>query len=351
MDMKLDYYEDVQLLHGKTAKFWFGLLLIGLTLLPFIIRSYYVYILSLMAVNTVIALGLNLLVGNTGQISLGHAGFVAIGAYTTVLLMTSASIAIPFLPALIAGGLIAALFGFLLGLPALRLEGPYLAIATLGFGLAITTVIGRTAFFGGHMGLSVPAVRFDVLGLTADESVYYLSITTALVLGIGARNVLKSRPGRAFQSVRDNDIAAAAMGINISYYKTLSFALSAFYAGIAGGLWAILIGFINPGLFNFVLSIIYLATVVVGGLGSVLGSVLGAVVITFLNLQLESIQTLPVIGPLLEAFSARFMSLSGLPNVVWVCTGLILILIVVFEPLGLYGLWIRIKRYWKSWPF
>lgn len=349
MDMKRDYYEDVQLLHGRTARFWFFLLLITLASLPFIIKGYYVYILSLMAVNVIVALGLNLLVGNTGQISLGHAGFVAIGAYTTAILMIS--FAVPFIPAMIAGGLIAALFGFLLGLPALRLEGPYLAIATLAFGLAITTVIGRVGFFGGHMGLSVPAVRFESLGLTRDESVYYVAMITAVLLGIFARNFLKTRPGRAFQAVRDSDIAAAAMGVNVSYYKTLSFAVSAFYAGIAGGLWAILIGFINPGLFSFILSILYLATVVIGGLGTVLGSVLGAVVVTFLSLQLENVQTIPGIGQLLEAFSKQFMTLSGLPNIVWVLTGLILILIVLFEPLGLYGIWSRIKSYWKTWPF
>lgn len=349
MDMKLDYYEDVQLLHGKTAKVWFLLLLIALTALPFMIKGYYVYIISLMAVNIIVALGLNLLVGNTGQISLGHAGFVAIGAYTTAILMISVDL--PFIPAMIAGGVVAAFFGFLLGLPALRLEGPYLAIATLAFGLAITTLIGRVAFFGGHMGLSVPAVRFDLLGLTGDESIYYVAIITSVLLGIFARNFLKTRPGRAFQAVRDSDIAAAAMGINVSYYKTLSFAVSAFYAGIAGGLWAILIGFINPGLFNFMLSILYLATVVVGGLGTILGSVMGAVVITFLNLQLENVQSIAGIGQLLEAFSIQFMTLSGLPNIVWVLTGLILILIVVFEPLGLYGIWYRIKIYWKTWPF
>lgn len=347
--MKRNYYEDVELLHGKTVKFWFALLLLLLAILPFIIQSYYVYVVSLMAVNVIVALGFNLLVGNTGQISLGHAGFVAIGAYTTTMLMTGASI--PFILAMVVGGLIAAVFGFLLGLPALRIEGPYLAIATLGFGLAITTIIGRVDFFGGHMGLSVPGVRFDSLDLTRDETVYYITIITALILGIFARNFLKTRPGRAFQSIRDSEIAAAAMGVNVAYYKTLSFAVSAFYAGIAGGLWALLIGFINPGLFNFVLSILYLATVVVGGLGTVLGSVLGAVFVTFLNLQLEAVQTIPVIGELLRTFSAQFMTVSGLPNIVWVITGLTLILIVVFEPLGLYGIWARIKMYWKTWPF
>lgn len=347
--MKRDYYEDVQLFNDTTSRNWFGILIVFLILFPFWTSSYYLYILSLMAVNVIVVLGLNMLVGNTGQISLGHAGFVAIGAYSTALLMSLASI--PFFLSMIIAGLIAAVFGFLLGLPALRLEGPYLAIVTLGFGLAITTIIGRLDFLGGRMGLTVSTPQFDFLGLTADETVYYLCLTIVVILGVAARNFLKTRPGRAFQSIRDSDIAASSLGINVAYFKTLSFAVSAFYAGVAGGLWTILIGYINPSLFNFVLSIVFLAMVVAGGLGTVLGSVMGGVTVTFLNLQLENVQSVPIFGDFLESFSATYMSVGGMPNIIWVLTGLILILIVIFEPLGLYGLWVRTKTYWKTWPF
>ncbi|HEX7704840.1 MAG TPA: branched-chain amino acid ABC transporter permease, partial [Thermoanaerobaculia bacterium] len=163
--------------------------------------------------------------------------------------------------------------------------------------------------------------------------------------------LMRSRIGRAFQAIRDSDIAAQMVGVDLARYKTLSFAISAFYAGVAGGLWAIVLGFINPGMFNFTLSILFLAMVVVGGLGTILGSIAGAIVITFLNLQASSVQTLPLVGPLLADFSARFMTVSGLPNITWIITGTILILIVILEPLGLYGLWIRAKIYWKTWPF
>jgi branched-chain amino acid transport system permease protein len=348
-DMKRSYYEDIQPLRGGPAKVWFLVLLVVLVAAPFVVKSYYVYVISLMAVNVIVALGMNLLVGNTGHISLGHAGFVAIGAYTTVMLM--AHPLIPFPVALLAGGILAAGFGFVLGIPALRLEGPYLAIATLGFGIAVTITIGRMSMFGGHMGLIVPKPVLAGIDFSGDRALYYLVTGIALLMGFAMRNILKSRLGRAFHAIRDSDIAASTLGVNVARYKTLSFAISAFYAGIAGGLWAFVLGFINPGLFSFVLSILFLATVVVGGLGTVLGSVLGAIVITFLNLQAESIQFIPVIGDAISWISANFMSMSGMPNVSWVITGLILILIVIFEPLGLYGIWIRIKIYWKTWPF
>ncbi|MFH0823774.1 MAG: branched-chain amino acid ABC transporter permease, partial [Pseudomonadota bacterium] len=158
MDMKRDYYEDIELFKSKSALIGTVLLLVVLLALPFLVGDYALYIVTLIAVNSVVAIGLNILVGYTGQISLGHAGFFAVGAYGCVLLMKS--LALPFIVALPAAGFIAALFGFLLGLPSLRLEGPYLAIATLGFGMAITQIIGHTDFMGGHMGLEAPKAAF-----------------------------------------------------------------------------------------------------------------------------------------------------------------------------------------------
>jgi len=348
MSMKRDYYEDVEFLNGRATKFWFVVLLGILISFPFWASSYYVYVASLIGVNIMVILGLNILVGNTGQISLGHAGFVAIGAYTLVILQTNG---IPFPVAILAAGLISSVFGFMLGMPALRLEGPYLAIATLAFGLAVEVIIGRMSFFGGHMGLRVGAPDFFFFRILSEFGLYFLILFFVVVGGIFARNIIRGKTGRAFQAIRDSSVAASAMGVNIARYKTMSFAVSAFYAGIAGGLWAVLMGFINPGQFNFVLSIQYLAMVVVGGLGTILGSVLGAIAITLLMLQAESIQLIPIIGPLFEMFSEQFMTRSGMPNITWVLTGLALMLIVIFEPLGLYGLWIRCKIYWKTWPF
>jgi branched-chain amino acid transport system permease protein len=349
MDMKRDYYEDIQFLKETSAKIWFSLLLLSLVIFPFVAPNYWLYLVNYIAINIIVALGLNLLVGYTGQISLGHAGFFAIGAYSTVLLMVK--LHVPFIIALILGGFIAAGFGFLVGLPALRLEGPYLAIATLGFGMAVTQIIGRVALFGGHMGIDVPKIRLGAFVASGDRDLYFIIVTCTLLLAIGMRNILRTRVGRAFIAIRDSDIAAETLGVNLAYYKTLSFAVSAFYTGIGGGLMAFVLGFINPNMFDLVLSILFLAMVIVGGAGSILGSILGAIVISFLNLKLEAAQTLPLIGSALKAISERWMSVSGLPNFSYIIFGLSLILIVVFEPLGLYGIWLRLKTYWKTWPF
>jgi branched-chain amino acid transport system permease protein len=240
------------------------MLIASLSTLPFLLPNYHIYMVNYMAINVIVTVGLNILVGYTGQISLGHAGFFAIGAYGTVLLMTN--LHFPFLLALICSALIAAFFGFILGLPALRLEGPYLAIATLGFGMAITQVIGRWQVFGGRMGLEAPDLSLGPFVIDTDRRLYFLVVTTAFLLILAARNLMKTRVGRAFIAIRDSDIAAETMGVNLTLYKTLAFAVSAFYAGIAGGLMAFLLGFINPSSFNFILSIYFLAFVIVGGL-------------------------------------------------------------------------------------
>ena len=335
-----DYYEDVQLLRGRRSWAKLAILLIVLIALPLILPGYRIFTVNYMAVFVIVGLGMNILVGDTGQVSLGHAGFLAIGAYTTVLMMTE--LGAPFPLALPVGGLVSALFGFLLGLPALRLEGPYLAIVTLGFGLAVTQIIGHWAFFGGHMGLVVPTATLGPISLSGDVRKYYLIVGTALLLALCARNLSVTRVGRAFRAIRDSEIAAASMGVDVAYYKTLSFALSAGFAGIAGGLLALMTGFISPGVFTFLLSLMFLAMVVFGGLGSIPGAVLGSMVMGYLNLEMDAFQELPLLGPALESFSRRFMSSAGLPNVGWVVTGLLIVFTILVEPKGLYGLWLRL---------
>ena len=349
MDMKRDYYEDVQLFSSGVVLFWFLLLLAFLAALPFFVKNYYIYMANYMAINIIVAVGLNLLVGYTGQISLGHAGFFALGAYGTVILMSKAHL--PFLLALPASGLFAALLGFLLGLPALRLEGPYLSIATLGFGLTITQVIGRIEFFGGRQGLHTPDLTIGPWHLESDRDLYYLLLMITVVLVLGARNLIKTKVGRAFIAIRDADIAAETMGVNLTYYKTLAFAVSAFYTGIAGGLFAFVLRFIEPEIFGMMMSIIFLAMVVVGGLGSLFGSIAGACLLSWLDLQLRNILSIPYFGEWLEALSKNYFSITGVSNIQFIVYGLIMVLIMIFEPLGIYGFWIRTKIYWKTWPF
>ncbi len=349
MDMKRDYYEDVQLFSSGVVVFWFCVLLVFLAAFPFIVKNYYVYVANYMAINIIVVIGLNLLVGYTGQISLGHAGFFAIGSYGTIVLMTK--LHFPFLLALPAAALIAAIFGFLLGLPALRLEGPYLTIATLGFGLTITQVIGRWDFFGGRQGLHAPELHIGSWHLSSDRDFYYLLMIVTVLMTLAARNLIKTRVGRAFIAIRDADIAAETMGVNLVFYKTLSFAISAFYAGVAGGLFAFVLRFIEPEIFTLLMSIMFLAMVVVGGLGSIMGSIAGACLLSWMDLQLRNILNIPYVGEWLEALSKSYFSITGVSNIQYIVFGLILIAIMLFEPLGIFGIWIRTKKYWKTWPF
>jgi len=349
MDMKRDYYEDVQLFSSGVKVFWFILLMLFLALFPFLFKNYYVYVANYIAINIIVAIGLNLLVGYTGQISLGHSGFFAIGAYATLALMSK--VGLPFVFALPAAALATALFGFLIGLPALRLEGPYLSIATLGFGLTITRVIGRIEFFGGRQGLHAPDLTIGSWHLNTDRDFYYLLITLTVILTLAARNIVKTKVGRAFIAIRDADIAAETMGVNLMYYKTLAFAVSAFYTGLAGGLYAFVLRFIEPELFGLLMSILFLAMVVVGGLGSIFGAIAGAILLSWLDLELRNILSIPYVGLWLEALSKSYFSITGVSNIQFILYGLIMVLIMLFEPLGIFGFWIRTKIYWRTWPF
>ena len=324
MDMKRDYYEDVQFFTSGVIAFWLSVLVVGLAIFPFVAKNYYVYVANYMAINVIVVIGLNLLVGYTGQISMGHAGFFAIGAYGTLALMTHAHF--PFLLALPVAGLIAAGFGFLLGLPALRLEGPYLAIATLGFGITITQIIGKIKFLGERQGLHAPELTIGSWHLNTDKDFYFLAI-------------------------RDADIAAETMGINLTLYKTLAFAISAFYAGVGGGLYAFVLRFIEPELFSLFMSIMFLTMAVVGGLGSMMGPVAGACLLGLLDLQLRNILEVPYIGQWIKALSESYFTITGVSNIQMIVFGSILIAIMLFEPLGIYGIWIRTKKYWKMWPY
>ncbi|HMK77733.1 MAG TPA: branched-chain amino acid ABC transporter permease [Thermodesulfobacteriota bacterium] len=353
MDIKRSYYEDIELFKSNTILVWSILFLIFLGILPWLVKTYHllgmsIYIVNLITINALVAIGLNILVGYTGQISMGHAGFFAVGAFTTVIFIVNWGF--PLYIALPIAGFISSAFGFILGLPALRLKGPYLAIATLGFGMTITTIIKHMEFFGGRMGLQAPKLYLFGTQMK-DIHYYYVIMIIAVVMVIGALKLIKTRVGRAFIAIRDSDIAAEAMGVNLTYYKTLSFAVSAFYTGIAGGLYALILGFINPEGFTMIMSIAFLAMVVVGGLGSIMGSIAGAALLTYLDIKLQVVQDIPAIGPALVAFSQKYMSMAGISNIAVIVYGLIMILIVLFEPLGIFGFWIRTKRYWKTWPF
>ena len=257
---------------------------------PLVAPRYLVFLATLVAINAVVAIGLNLLSGYTNQLSFGHAGFLAIGAYVAALV----SIHIPALPVpvtLLAAGLATGLVGLALGIPCLRLEGLYLAMATLAFGFVVTEAIANLdGLTRGNDGLRVPLARLGPWALDTDVARYYLVVAVAGALIVAALNVVATRTGRAFLAIRTSEIAAQASGINAAAYKTIAFVLSAFYTGVAGGLFAFVVGFLSPDAFDVFLSVDFLVMIILGGLGSVLGSVAGAAIVTVLNDSLAGFQ-------------------------------------------------------------
>jgi branched-chain amino acid transport system permease protein len=268
------------------------LILLGVALLsalPLVASSYYLYLAELAMINVIIAVGLNLLSGNCGQISLCNASFMAVGAYCTALCTTR--LGLPTLIALPAGVAISALLGAALGYPARRLSGLYLALTTLGFLELVGIVIEEFPdYTGGIRGLKVP--RPDIFGFSLQSNVSLYFFVFALTVGAVALgyNIQRSRYGRAFDAVRQSPFAAQALGISIARVKVIAFALNAAFAGFAGGLLAGVVGFIDPPEFGILASIQHITFIVVGGLGSIAGSIAGAVLLTALPEALRGVQ-------------------------------------------------------------
>jgi len=257
---------------------------------PLMAPRYFVFLATLVAVNAVVAIGLNLLSGYTNQLSFGHAGFLAVGAYTAAILTLRAP-ALPVPLTLLAAGLVTALVGLALGIPCLRLDGLYLAMATLAFGFVVTEAITNLdSLTHGNDGLRVPLARLGPWLLDTDRSRYYLALAVAAAMILAALNVAATRTGRAFLAIRTSEIAAQASGINAAALKTVAFVLSAFYTGVAGGLFAFVVGFLSPDAFDVFLSVDFLVMIILGGLGSVWGSVAGAAIVTVLNDSLAGFQ-------------------------------------------------------------
>ena len=262
----------------------------GLLLWPWAAPRYFVFLASLIVVNAIVAIGLNLLSGYTNQLSFGHAGFLAVGAYTAAIVATRWP-GVPVVVALLTAALGAALVGLLLGVPCLRLEGLYLAMATLAFGFVVVEAIVNLEWLTrGNDGLHVPAARIGPWTLATDTARYYLVVAVAALLIVAAVNLSRTKTGRALLAVRESEIAAQASGVHLAKYKTLAFVISALYTGLAGGLFAFVVGFLSPDAFDVFLSVDFVAMIIVGGLGSVPGSVAGAAVLTVLNDSLAGFQ-------------------------------------------------------------
>lgn len=263
-----------------------------LALLMFIgvIDEYNGQILTTSGIYVIVALSLNLITGFTGQLALGHAGFMSVGAYTTAICIMKGGI--PLLPSVLIGGMMTAVFGFIIGFPTLRLRGDYLAIATLGFGEIIRVIMvnleGLTGGAAGMKGIPSFANTGDfVLDLVIKFS--WVFAFTVVVIAV-VSNLINSSTGRAIISIREDEIASNSMGINVSYYKMLSFTISAFFAGVGGGLYAMLIGYLNPVMFGWINSMNFVVIVVLGGLGSITGTVISGVGFTFIQEWLRKFQ-------------------------------------------------------------
>ncbi len=269
---------------------WLGVLGAALLFWPLLVPGYFVFLLTLTLVNAVVAIGLNLLSGYTNQLSFGHAGFLAIGAYTAALLTIHAP-GLPVIATLLLAGVATAAIGVGLGIPCLRLEGLYLTMATLAFGFVVSEVIlNLDSITRGADGLRVPAPRLAGLFLGSDISRYYLVAAVAAVLVVAAENLMRTRTGRAFLAIRESEIAAQSAGIPVAAYKTIAFGLSAFYTGVAGGLFAFTVGYLSPDAFDVFLSVDFVTMIILGGLGSVPGSIVGAAVVTVLQDWLAAFQ-------------------------------------------------------------
>jgi branched-chain amino acid transport system permease protein len=289
---------------------------LGFLLLPHFSGTYILYLASLAGVYTIVAIGLNLLFGFTGLISIGHAAFLGTGAYTTAILLIRIP-AIPFPIILILSGLLAAVLGLIVGLPALRLSGHYLAMATMGFGFVMEEIfLHWESLTKGALGITVPKVSIGPIRFVTGTSKYYLILILVFIMIFLAKNILSSKTGRAFIAIRDHEIAAQTMGINLAWYKTISFVISAFYAGIAGSLYAILFSYINAESFHLMVSVLYLEMVIVGGIASILGSILGAIFLTVLP----------------EILGAKYQLYQIIVQ------GLVLVLTLIFMPWGISGM-------------
>jgi branched-chain amino acid transport system permease protein len=353
------YEQDLSLFPGFWQRLGLALGLLLLVAYPFVANPHWLAVGNLALVTVVGAVGLMILMGFTGQISLGHAAFMAIGAYTAAVLGTR--FGLPFWVILPISGALAAVVGLVVGPFALRLKGLYLAIVTLGLLFLVNHVLlSYPALTGGVAGITAPiytwfvepgtpgplssfsrAVRVAGVRIGFEEKLYFLFLLVAIAAVYCGKNVQRSNTGRAMMAVRDHDLAAAVLGVSPARYKIIAFGLSSFLGGVAGAMFAFQQQFItiDPP-FNLMMSIQFIAIIVIGGLGSVFGAVAGTLLFTVVEPLAHTVgESLPFLAPI----SSNQQGILGL--------ALVVSIFMVFEPMGLLGVWLRVKRYFMGWPF
>jgi branched-chain amino acid transport system permease protein len=358
-ELYTEYARDQALLNTNAKKLWTGVLVLGVLLLPFLLGRDLLGLLTLVFIYAIGGIGLNLVTGYAGQVSLGHAFFVGLGAYTSMFFggapsMSLRGLELDMLIWLPMAGIVPMLVGLLVAPLAARVRGLYLAILTLGLVFVGEHLFreARTITGGPQVGRrgAIPEVlgfnfyeNQEIFGfdLRREQIFYFLCFALLVVMGVLARNLARSRMGRAFAAVRDRDIAAEVMGVPLLRTKVIAFGVSSFYAGIAGGLLPVAVGAINPERFNLLFSVEFLAIVLIGGVATISGSIIGAAFIVLLPRVVQvSAPYLPLIGNVVSVEIAQRMLFGAL-----------IVIFLVLEPRGIYGMWLRMRNYWKAWPF
>ncbi|MDG1127600.1 branched-chain amino acid ABC transporter permease [Seohaeicola saemankumensis] len=336
---KTDYDQDIRLFEdGWTFSLYAALLVLALAL-PLMIDPFFLGEATNVLIWAIAGLGLMLLTGQTGQVSLGHSAFMALGCYSCVLMMEAN---VPFVLAFLLAGVITGVVGALIAIPALKLHGVYLAIATLALAILADDIIVLlkewTDGVNGKMSPPIDLFGYEISRWNNPIEWYYLTLAVVLMVTLFYRNLLRAPLGRAFAAVRDSEISAQAMGVNVAQTKTIAFGISCAITGLGGALMGLFAGAFNNETFNFLLSIQLLMMIVVGGLGFIHGAFLGAVVIAFL----------PQVLSMTTDLFGRGVAIPGLESGVF---GVILILFILFEPMGLYGRWLKIRVFLELFPF
>lgn len=355
---KTSYNQDIRIFRDKVDLFWYGLLAVAVLVVPFLMDEYYVGETAWVFIYGICGVSLMVLVGYTGLVSLGHAAFLGIGAYAHAFFLMHG---MPWIVAMVLAVAITTACGLIVGLPALRMTGIYLSIATLAFSVIIQEVFSRwESVTHGFAGMKVDKPVIFGVEFADDRSFYYLCLLFLVLVLWGTRNLLRSPTGRAWIAIRDSEIAAQSMGVNLAIYKSIAFAYSAGVMGLAGALFAHKIAYLAPDIFTILLSIQFLLLVIVGGLGSLHGAVFGAIFVALLP---------PLIAILRDSIPdsmAEFATATGLspvgsvgaaigaflakPGVEAGIFGLILVLVILLEPLGMYGRWLKIKLFFSTFP-
>jgi branched-chain amino acid transport system permease protein len=334
---RTDYAQDLALFAHRAQASWYAALGVALLVVPWLLSPYLVSQLTFVLIYSIVALGLMLLSGYTGQLSLGHAAFLAVGAYTEAVLAAKGW---PFPLSLALAAMLAGVVGVIVGTPALRVKGIYLAIATMAFNIIVEEVLARwESVTGGGTGLQVGPLAMFGWKVSSEREMYCVALAVTALVTLGVVNLLRAPTGRAFVALRDSEISAASMGIHPARFKAVSFALSAAITGIAGALYAHQLRIVTPDQFTVLQSIEMLMMVVIGGLGSIHGAFFGAAFVIVLPQAIAVAKDYlpPAIGQATGLQPALF--------------GLILVGFILFEPLGLYGRWVKTRTYFQLFPF